>query len=296
MENQAHGTIDQYLDTLTSPPKTTVPAQTDSSPTECKPGEKREIVFVCPKHGDVLSTVHWLLTDWSAPRCEACADEERAAADRREVERRREDEESNRRHEARRRDERFEASGVPARYRDKGFADYAARNEAARKALKACSDFASAFPAQRAAGTSLILCGTAGTGKTHLAAAVAREVTITHGLSARFTTAGKVFRAVKATYGKANDDTEDAALQRFTSPDLLVIDEVGVQFGSDFERNILFEVVNERYGSLLPTVLISNLALDGLREYAGDRVIDRMKENGGKLVVFDWSSHRGMKP
>jgi DNA replication protein DnaC len=42
-----------------------------------------------------------------------------------------------------------------------------------------------------------------------------------------------------------------------------------------------------------PTILISNLAIGPLAEFAGDRVIDRMKENGGKLVVFDWKSHRG---
>jgi DNA replication protein DnaC len=33
--------------------------------------------------------------------------------------------------------------------------------------------------------------------------------------------------------------------------------------------------------------------MDGLVAFAGKRVIDRMKENGGQLLVFDWKSHRG---
>ncbi len=253
-------------------------------------------MLVCPDHGGMTAEVIWLLTDWSLPSCGRC-DAERA--ERRRAEEEAEQAEALRRAAERQRlraEEAFAKSGVPARYAGKGFADYVAPTDAARKALKACSEFAGEFPAQRAAGTSLVLCGVTGTGKTHLAAAVVREVTLTHGLSARFTTAGKAFRAVKATYGKGSNDGEDEALRQFTGPDLLVVDEVGVQFGSEFEKNVLFEVINERYGAMRPTILISNLALDGLRDYVGERVIDRMKENGGKLVVFDWQSHRGAKP
>jgi DNA replication protein DnaC len=43
---------------------------------------------------------------------------------------------------------------------------------------------------------------------------------------------------------------------------------------------------------LKPTIVISNLAKDGLQDYLGERAFDRLRENGGKLVVFDWESYR----
>ena len=288
-------TIDQYLDTLTSPARTSAPTPEDSLPTDARLGDKVMRPVQCDVHGEVTSEVTRLVTSWTRAACPLCDEAEKAQETQRQAEREREYERD--RAETRRRAaaERFEKSGVAARFHQKHFGDYAAPTPAAAKALKACSDYAADFPAARQTGASLILCGTAGTGKTHLAAAVVREVIVTHGLRAKFTTAGKLFRAVKSTYSRDSDDDEDAALARFTDPHLLVIDEVGVQFGSDFEKNILFEVINERYGAVKPTVLISNLSLDNLREYAGDRVIDRMKENGGKLVVFDWDSHRNAR-
>ena len=79
----------------------------------------------------------------------------------------------------------------------------------------------------------------------------------------------------------------------YSKYELLVLDEIGVQFGSDAEKLIMFDIINERYEAMRPTILISNLALSGLSEFVGDRIVDRMKENGGKLMVFDWESHRG---
>ena len=108
-----------------------------------------------------------------------------------------------------------------------------------------------------------------------------------------YVTAGKAFRAVKDTYRRDSGKSEEEALAGFAQPDLLVMDEIGVQYGSSTELNILFDIVNERYERMLPTILISNLALPKLAEYAGERVIDRMRENGGKMIVFDWKSHRG---
>lgn len=81
-------------------------------------------------------------------------------------------------------------------------------------------------------------------------------------------------------------------IKRHTQPDLLIIDEVGVQFGSDAEKLILFEVINTRYESMKPTILISNLALNKLAGFIGERVIDRMKDGGGCTLAFTWDSYR----
>jgi DNA replication protein DnaC len=72
---------------------------------------------------------------------------------------------------------------------------------------------------------------------------------------------------------------------------LLVMDEVGVQYGTDAEKVLLFDVINRRYQDVMPTILLTNLDKAGLREYLGDRAFDRIRENG-LLVPFVWESHR----
>ncbi len=76
-------------------------------------------------------------------------------------------------------------------------------------------------------------------------------------------------------------------------PDLLILDEVGVQFGSDTEKLILFDVLNERYERRRPTILMTNLTLEEVADFLGDRIIDRLREDGGEFIPFDWESHRG---
>lgn len=74
---------------------------------------------------------------------------------------------------------------------------------------------------------------------------------------------------------------------------MLILDEVGVQFGSEAEKLILFDVLNERYERCKATILLSNLTATEVKDYLGERVMDRMREDGGKVVVFDWESYRG---
>ncbi|MNL75123.1 DNA replication protein DnaC [compost metagenome] len=74
---------------------------------------------------------------------------------------------------------------------------------------------------------------------------------------------------------------------------MLVLDEIGVQHGTDTERMLMFSILNERYNQMKPTILISNLAREPLEKYLGERAFDRMREGGGRMVVFDWESYRG---
>lgn len=252
--------------------------------------EERFEPLDCPTHGQQRVRVFKLFDDWSPPRCPTCeADQEQARTDEEAARLRREAAE----HRDRLIRKHLQHAAVPPRFEGKSFADYTASDPGATKALATCRTYADRFAEHLRAGTSLILCGNAGTGKTHLACAVANHVIREHAKAAVYMTAGRAFRRVKDTYRKNSQVGEQDALSAFAVPDLLILDEIGVQYGSDAERNILFEIVNERYEQMKPTALISNLALPALTDFAGERVIDRLKENGGKLVVFDWKSHRG---
>lgn len=253
--------------------------------------ETREADHECPKHGSSkVSQTRLAGKDWLPVRCPHCVEEQLASAELNEKSARaRSQGESF----ARRVELNLSRSMIPARFQGCTFEGFQAEDGGTRKVLSSCEEYAQRFLEHKAAGQGIVMCGNTGTGKTHLACAIAGHVIRHTGTSAIYTTASRAFRRVKDTYRRDSALSENDAIAYFVRPDLLLMDEIGVQFGSDAELNILFDIVNERYERMLPTILISNLALPKLTEYAGERVIDRMRENGGKLLVFDWGSHRG---
>jgi DNA replication protein DnaC len=108
----------------------------------------------------------------------------------------------------------------------------------------------------------------------------------------QYSTVADFSAAVRECYKDGAKHTEKQVMQRYTKPDLLVLDEVGASSGSDHEKQILFEAMNERYNNVLPTVLISNLTQADITAYLGERIMDRMREGGGKLLRLDWESYR----
>lgn len=84
-------------------------------------------------------------------------------------------------------------------------------------------------------------------------------------------------------------------IRRFTAVDLLVIDEIGAyRSASSRDRDLLFEVINNRYESMRPTIFVSNLNLtgaDSIEEYLEERSFDRVCESS-QIVVFNWPSFR----
>lgn len=188
----------------------------------------------------------------------------------------------------------LEASGVPLRFRDRTFAEYKPPTAAAKTALSVCKRYAEDFAGQAQRGRSLVLTGGPGTGKTHLACVIASTVINAELAKVRFVTVSDMLRRIKETYAKDSPLTESNVIAGFSNCDLLIVDEVGVQVGSEHEKLLLFDVLNARYQDLKPSILISNLSAEELETFLGHRVMDRYRECG-VVLAFDWASHRGMK-
>jgi DNA replication protein DnaC len=148
-------------------------------------------------------------------------------------------------------------------------------------------------------GGILILHGKRGTGKTQMAAEIARSKRFPFdavtGLewkrSAHYQTAMRFFLTVRATFKKGSDKTELEIIDRMTEPGLLVIDELQERGETAFEDRLLTHLIDARYGAKRPTILIANLSKDELGKSLGPSIVDRASENG-RRIDFTWNSYR----
>lgn len=189
---------------------------------------------------------------------------------------------------------RIGEAGIPERFRSRTLESFIVTTENQGKALEFATAYAAGFAEAMASGKSALFLGKPGTGKTHLAIGIGLEIMRQKETrSVYFTTVIRAIRRIKDTWSRGAAESESEAISDLTFPSLLILDEVGIQYGSDTEKMILFDVLNDRYENRKPTLLLSNLALDDVKAYLGERVFDRLREDGGEVVTFDWGSHRG---
>ena len=188
--------------------------------------------------------------------------------------------------------QRLHASSlIPKRFKECRFDNFNSNNDGQERALGVAKAYANSWEDVHRRGAGLIFSGKAGTGKTHLACAIANTV-LDMGISAKFTTVTNMMRVIKSTYDKDSEDSETQVMERLSEVPLLVLDEAGMDYGTDFNKTLLFEVLNSRYENVNPTIILTNLDAAALRDYLGERVIDRMRDGGGKMVTFNWESQR----
>lgn len=138
---------------------------------------------------------------------------------------------------------------------------------------------------------NLIMCGGVGTGKTMLASAAVNTL-LAKGKRCKIIKLIDLIRELKDTWRRGSDTNEIKLIKHYSNIDLLVLDEVGLQFDSDTEKLFIFDVIDGRYQNMLPTILISNLDITGVKQAIGERVVDRLREDGGKVLAFRGTSQR----
>jgi len=182
-------------------------------------------------------------------------------------------------------------AGITKRYLNKTFESYVSTTEKQQSAKDKFIKLSEAI--KNGSGFNIIATGKPGTGKTLLACALIDS--LVDQKRVKLIKLIDLIRDLKETWNRDSQFTEREIIDSLTKLDLLIIDEIGLQFGSDTERLFIFDVIDGRYQAMLPTVLMSNLAIKGkggVEECIGERVLDRLREDGGVHVVFDWESQR----
>lgn len=250
--------------------------------------EMTEVCGTCDIHGEWKRPVMRMVADklkGKCPECEKIAEQQKAEAEQRAlIGHRKSRKEKNL-------SRLLEDAEIPRRFRGRSFDNYNATGKEQETVKLRMERYAKNFPAAMERGASMMLLGVPGTGKTHLACSVGNYVINNFGCSVRFVTVFDAIQRVKETYGD-NGASERQVMMSFAEPDLLILDEVGVQYGTNFEVVVITDIINRRYSDGKPTIIMSNLTREQIVEYLGSRVVDRMDEGGGGVVVFNWESYR----
>ena len=233
----------------------------------------------CEKHG-VYESVNLFRSVWS--RCPVC--HEIQTKETKEAEER-----GRLQFERERLQQRLGQAAIPRRFIGRRFDSFNASTEAQAKALATCKQFAADFPEKWSTGNGLVLSGKPGTGKSHLAASIMQELLLSH--SVLYVTCMDLIRMIRETWRRDSAESERDVLSNLARIHLLVIDEVGVQYGTESEQTILFDVLDLRYRYQMPSILLTNQDMAGAKHFLGERTWDRMRETS-RWVAFDWDSYR----
>ena len=111
----------------------------------------------------------------------------------------------------------------------------------------------------------LVLTGPGGSGKTHLAAAIANRC-IERGRTVLFVFVPDLLDHLRGTYGPQSSVSYDDLSQQVRNAPVLVLDDLGSHSSTPWAQEKLFQVINHRFNSMLPTVFTVRGPLQRLDE------------------------------
>ena len=156
------------------------------------------------------------------------------------------------------------------------------------KVLESCKRYAEGFTPQ---SPDLLFRGPTGLGKTHLSLAIAAQVVST-GRLVLYASAGTLLdRLADDRFGKAaNPEYKEIAY----GCELLIIDDLGAEFGNSFTQAAVYNLVNIRRIEHRPTIINTNLTFKEIGQRYGQRVLSRLA-NDYQVIVFEGKDIRYQK-
>ena len=143
-----------------------------------------------------------------------------------------------------------------------------------RRILDICKSFVKDF---ENTNTNLLFWGEPGLGKTFLSTCIAKELIETNH-SVIYETAYKTFSMLEELKFKrtGNEEKLRFKVEKLYSCDLLILDDLGSEFSTQYTTASLFDIINSRLISGKKTVINTNLSMAELEKKYGERVVSRL--------------------
>jgi DNA replication protein DnaC len=145
------------------------------------------------------------------------------------------------------------------------------------KVFRLCQNYADNFSKN---SESILMSGETGLGKTHLSLAIANEV-IKKGYGVVYASAPPIISKLEKEY--FSSDKDDSLFSMLADCDLLIIDDLGTEFYSQFAVSQFYNLFNSRMLSNKPIIINTNLTITELKEKYTDRFVSRICGNARQL-------------
>lgn len=139
----------------------------------------------------------------------------------------------------------------------------------------------------------MVLTGAPGTGKTHLAVAILRELAvekrITNETDACFIPVPELLAEIRASYRDGGPDERDI-IGRYSRLPFLVLDDLGAEKTTEWSITTLYLIVDRRYRNMRPTIITTNLSLEQIATALSERISSRLAS--GKVLLLTGADYR----
>lgn len=137
---------------------------------------------------------------------------------------------------------------------------------------KFCEDYANDFSLK---SPSLFMHGATGLGKTHLSLSIANIVT-EKGMGVIYSSAPNLFGELEREHFSRQNPNERTFEKELLETDLLIIDDLGVEFSTQFTVSCVYNIINSRILSGKPTIISTNLTPSELEDKYTQRITSRI--------------------
>ena len=172
--------------------------------------------------------------------------------------------------------------GVGKRHEACSFDSYQGKE----KTVNACKEFIE-NPAD------IVLTGVPGTGKTHLAVAILRELVegkkIKNEMDARFIPVPELLAEIRASYRDGGPD-EREIIDNYSRLPFLVLDDLGAEKTTEWSITTLYLIIDRRYRNMRPTIITTNLSLEQIAKALSERISSRLAS--GKVLLLTGQDYR----
>ncbi len=186
---------------------------------------------------------------------------------------------------------RLREARIPRRFLTKTFENFKKNDALRRRLVEHFQRYVQSFNFEKKFPPGILMIGPVGCGKSHLAAAILREI-IAKGYTGLYYNSPDLLRDIRSTFNLENGRTEDELIEDLTAVDLFVLDDLGAEKVSDFVLDRFYLVVNQRYEVCKPMVVTTNLMEEELRGRLGDRIVSRFLEMCDVVDAFPQEDYR----
>lgn len=143
--------------------------------------------------------------------------------------------------------------------------------------FRICKDYAENFESET--GENIYMYGAPGLGKTFISSCIAKRV-VQRGFSVFYQPAYKIFRIYEDyKFNSDNKELNKAHIDKITSCDLLILDDLGAEMATTYTAEVLFDLINTRINNKQATIISTNLDFPELETIYSERICSRILGN-----------------